>query len=93
MSLDCLFEDVIGIDSSIDVVIVRSSLILLSFAIGLFNANAIQFGFDQLLEANTDELVCFVHWYYKLHEIGRLINLYFITGSMAYLSDRNTYLS
>ena len=31
---------------------------------GLFQANAIQFGLDQLLEAPTPKLIAFIHWYY-----------------------------
>ena len=31
---------------------------------GLFEANAIQFGLDQLLEAPTTKLIAFIHWYY-----------------------------
>ena len=31
--------------------------------LGLFQANAIQFGLDQLLEAPTPKLISFIHWY------------------------------
>ena len=31
--------------------------------LGLFEANAIQFGLDQLLEAPTPKLISFIHWY------------------------------
>ena len=30
----------------------------------LSQANAIQFGLDQLLEAPTPKLIAFIHWYY-----------------------------
>ena len=30
--------------------------------LGLFQANAIQFGLDQLLEAPTPKLIAFIHW-------------------------------
>ena len=30
--------------------------------LGLFRANAIQFGLDQLLEAPTSKLIAFIHW-------------------------------
>ena len=33
-------------------------------SIGLFEANAIQFGTDQLLEAPSTQLSAFVHWYF-----------------------------
>ena len=32
--------------------------------LGMFEANAIQFGLDQLLEAPTPKLISFIHWYY-----------------------------
>ena len=32
--------------------------------LGLFEANAIQFGMDQMLEASSDQLRAFIHWYY-----------------------------
>ena len=41
---------------------------------GLFEANALQFGLDQLLEAPTPKLIAFIHWYYWTHQcstIGR----------------------
>ena len=32
--------------------------------LGLFQAIAIQFGLDQLLEAPRPKLIAFIHWYY-----------------------------
>ena len=31
---------------------------------GMFKANAIQFGMDQMLEASSSQLSTFIHWYY-----------------------------
>ena len=31
---------------------------------GMFEANAIQFGMDQMLEASSSQLSTFIHWYY-----------------------------
>ena len=39
---------------------------------GLFQANAIQFGLDQLLEAPTPKLIAFIHWYYWAQNVGSL---------------------
>ena len=36
--------------------------ILLFIGLALFEANAIQFGLDQLLEAPTPKLITFIHW-------------------------------
>ena len=52
--------------------------------IGLFEANAIQFGLDQLLEHPTPKLVAFIHWYYWAHNVGRLLAFYAYYG--AYLA-------
>ena len=41
--------------------------------IGLFESTAIQFGMDQMLEANSDELSTFIHWYYWSCNVGRLL--------------------
>ena len=49
------------------------AFILLVVGIGLFEANAIQFGLDQLLEAPTSKLIAFIHWYYWSQSIGQLI--------------------
>ena len=46
-------------------VIVVTSLTLFIVGLGLFEANAIQFGLDQLLEAPTSKLSnIIIHWYY-----------------------------
>ena len=42
-------------------------------AIGLFESTAIQFGMDQMLEASSDELSTFIHWYYWSCSVGRLL--------------------
>ena len=42
-----------------------SILIIASITgIGIFEANALQFGMDQLLEASSSQLSAFVHWYF-----------------------------
>ena len=44
--------------------------------LGLFQANAIQFGLDQLLEAPTPKLISFIHWYYWSQNVAGLILFY-----------------
>ena len=44
--------------------------------LGLFQANAIQFGLDQLLEAPTPKLIAFIHWYYWAQNVGSLASFY-----------------
>ena len=61
-------------------------LIVYSIGLGLFQANAIQFGLDQLLEAPTPKLIAFIHWYYWAQNVGNLA-LFYITGSWLIISD------
>ena len=42
-------------------------------ALGLYEANAIQFGMDQMLDASSEQLSSFVYWYFWCIDIGSLI--------------------
>ena len=57
-------------------------LIVYTVGLGLFQANAIQFGLDQLLEAPTPKLIPFIHWYYWAQNVGSLALLYFMSSSV-----------
>ena len=59
---------------------VISAVIFIVYIIGLgfFQANAIQFGLDQLIEAPTPKLISFIHWYYWAQNVGSLV-LFYIT--------------
>ena len=50
--------------------------LLYFIGLGLFQANAIQFGLDQLLEAPTPKLIAFIHWYYWAQNVGSLALFY-----------------
>ena len=56
--------------------------IFVVYIVGLafFQANAIQFGLDQLLEAPTPKLIAFIHWYYWAQNVGSLA-LFYAVGS------------
>ena len=41
--------------------------------IGIFEANAVQFGMDQLMEASSAQLSSFTHWYYWSMHLGQQI--------------------
>ena len=60
--------------------------IVYSVGLGLFQANAIQFGLDQLLEASTPKLIAFIHWYYWAQNVGSLA-LFYVTGSGFIISE------
>ena len=40
---------------------------------GIFEANAVQFGMDQLMEASSSQLSSFIHWYYLIMHLGQQI--------------------
>ena len=44
--------------------------------LGLYEANAIQFGMDQMLEASSERLSSFIHWYIWCVNVGSLITYY-----------------
>ena len=48
-------------------------IILTLLSLGLFEANAIQFGMDQLLESSSDQLSSFIHWYYWSSYAGHFV--------------------
>ena len=57
-------------------IVLLPAFILLVAGLGLFEANAIQFGLDQLLEAPTHKLIAFIHWYYWAQSVAQLIICY-----------------
>ena len=64
-------------------------MILIVYIVGLalFQANAIQFGLDQLLEAPTPKLITFIHWYYWAQNVGSLALFYVAAGSTILLNE------
>ena len=67
--------------------------IAIIIGLGLFEANIIQFGLDQLLEAPTPKLIEFIHWYYWSQSVGGLVLFYMHEGEevtrMTLLSSDN----
>ena len=55
-------------------------IVLITTGVGLFEANALQFGLDQLLEAPTPKLIAFIHWYYWTHNVVQLVVTYLAIG-------------
>ena len=74
-------------------------VVILVVGAGLFEANAIQFGLDQLLEAPTPKLITFIHWYYWSQNIGGLLvfyiqySSYFTIKVIPFLHKQETILS
>ena len=61
---------------------ISTSGIVITTGVGLFEANALQFGLDQLLEAPTPKLIAFIHWYYWTHNAVQLVAIYITAGWM-----------
>ena len=75
ISIDGLLRIIYKIEEKLivtEVLFVVSGLI----ALGLYEANAIQFGMDQMLEASSEQLSSFIHWYFWCIDIGSLITYY-----------------
>ena len=54
--------------------------------IGLFESTAIQFGMDQMMEASSDQLSTFIHWYNWSCSIGQVISVFISAGVIEYFS-------
>ena len=65
-------------------------LALITTSVGLFEANAIQFGLDQLLEAPTPKLIAFIHWYYWTHNAVQLVVMYL---QICFLANKSNFTS
>ena len=53
---------------------------------GMFESTVIQFGTDQMIEASSNQLSTFIHWYYWSLYIGNACIDTIITGILIYLS-------
>ena len=65
------------------------TILLITLAIvgkGMFESTVIQFGTDQMIEASSNQLSTFIHWYYWSLYIGNVCIDTIITGILVYLS-------
>ena len=65
-----------------DVVVaaVFSAILLYIVGFGIFQSNAVQFGLDQLLDASSEELSLFLHWFVWTECIGEMLPHFFTTA-------------
>ena len=80
-------------NSYLQIIPVIPIIALIATSVGLFEANAIQFGLDQLLEAPTPKLIAFIHWYYWTHKAVQLVAMYLTIGWIAIEAILNSLLS
>ena len=63
------------------------------FAVGMFEATVTQFGMDQMVEASSDQISAFIHWYYWSIQLSRglmvLISIFIDTILRVCLFDLN----
>ena len=52
---------------------------------GMYESNAIQFGMDQMLEASSEQLSSFIHWYYWSLHVGPLTIFYILLALLYYV--------
>ena len=55
--------------------------------LGMYEANAIQFGMDQMLEASSEQLSSFIHWYFWCVHTGPLIVFYCVLCIIVYIKN------
>ena len=55
--------------------------------LGMYEANAIQFGMDQLMEASSEQLSSFIHWYFWSVHVAKLLVFYMTIGGFVYMND------
>ena len=62
---------------------VSGSVFIMLFVVGIggFQSNAVQFGLDQLLDASSEELSLFLHWFVWTEHVGELIPRLFMAAS------------
>ena len=53
-------------------------------SVGMFEANAIQFGMDQMFEASSKQLSSFIRWYFWCAHIGAIVLIYPMIGVSIY---------
>ena len=58
--------------------------------LGMYEANAIQFRMDQMLEASSTKLSSFIHWYYWSLHLGPLMIFYILLALLVYIQQRCT---
>ena len=69
------------------VAIIITLFTLILVGLGFFEANAIQFGLDQLLEAPTSKLIAFIQWYYLARCFAQLALFYVMASSVVLLHE------
>ena len=83
-----LSESIVAYDGKyISLIVVGCALLILAIVgKGMFESTVIQFGTDQMIEASSNQLSTFIHWYYWSLYIGNICIDIIITGVASYFS-------
>ena len=65
-------------------VIQSAFLVAAQVSVCMFEANAIQFGMDQMFEASSKQLSSFIRWYFWCAHIGATLMIYLVIGVCLY---------
>ena len=65
---------------NIVIAILLPFLVIGIISVSMFEANAIQFGMDQMFEASSKQLSSFIHWYFWCAHIGATGMIYLVIG-------------
>ena len=68
----------------IAIAILLPFLVIAIISVSMFEANAIQFGMDQMFEASSKQLSSFIHWYFWCAHIGATLMIYLAIGVCLY---------
>ena len=60
---------------------VITAFLLGIMGLGMYESNAIQFGMDQMIEASSEQLSSYIHWYFWCAHIGPLL-VFFVSCSI-----------
>ena len=72
------------------VIVIQVPFIMIGIiSVGMFEANAIQFGMDQMFEASSKQLSSFIRWYFWCAHIGATLMIYLVIGVCLYCFNCN----
>ena len=75
------------ISSNILIILAFLGILAIVLGLGLFQANAIQFGMDQLSESLSYQLSSFIHWYYWSNYVGQYVLYLMLAGILVFNSN------
>ena len=70
-----------------------TELVIFIIGMGMYEANAIQFGLDQMLDASSQQLSSFIYWYLWCSQFGPLVVFYIIIALFYILNTSLSYPS